>query len=392
MIENPLKTISFHAAIQGLQVYGLILVNLDGRVVSWNSGATALLGYAGPEVLGQDFDFIFTDEDRASGVPRREMAKALETGHAFDDRWHVRKDQSQIYVNGGLCLVKNEGGEPLGFVKIIRDQTERKLHLEKIENLNAQLLTAQNRLEEYASNLESKVRQRTEALHERNAELQDFCYSIAHDLRAPLRTIQAMSQVVLEDYGAVVDAAGHKYLTRISESGRELDQLTMDLLDYTRFTREEIKLAPISLEKVVDEVIENLSESIRQKRAQISVDRPLPVVTGQHAYVVQILTNFLSNALKFVGPDRSPVVEISTASSEGRVRIYVKDNGIGISPEYREKIFLLFERLHPKGTFEGTGVGLAIARKAAQRMKGDVGLLAGQDEGSTFWLELELAE
>ena len=139
-------------------------------------------------------------------------------------------------------------------------------------------------------------------------------------------------------------------------------------------------------------MVENLAEIIRQKKAQISICRPLPVVTGQHAYVVQILTNFLSNALKFVAPDRSPEIEISTTSNEGRVRIYVKDNGIGISSEYREKIFLLFERLHPKGTFEGTGVGLAIARKAAQRMKGDVGMTSGEEVGSTFWLELESAK
>jgi len=392
MKENRFKTISFHAAIRGVQVYGLIMLNLDGQIVSWNSGATALLGYTDAEVTGRTFDFIFTNEDRSAGIPLREMTKALQTGHAFDDRWHVRKDQSQIYVNGGLCLVKDEDGEPLGFVKIIRDQTERKRHVEKIEELNTQLLTAQSRLEEYASTLESKVRERTEALNGRNAELQDFCYSIAHDLRAPLRSIQAMSEVVLEDYGTLLDAAGHEYLTRISQAGRQLDQLTIDLLDYTRFSREEIRLTTISLEKVVDDVIKNLSESIRQKGAEISVRRPLPNVTGQHAYVVQILTNFLSNALKFVGPGRKPVIEITAAPNEGRVRIEVKDNGIGIPPEYREKIFLLFERLHPTGTFEGTGVGLAIARKAAQRMKGDVGIMSGQDEGSTFWLELESAE
>jgi PAS domain S-box-containing protein len=350
------------------------------------------LGYVDSEVLGRTFDFIFTSEDQRSGVPHREMTKALETGHAFDDRWHVRKDGSQIYVNGGLCLVKDEGGQALGFVKIIRDQTERKLHIEKIEELNAQLLAAQTRLEEYAANLESKVRQRTEALNERNAELQDFCYSIAHDLRAPLRSIQAMSEVVLEDYGTALDATGQGYLTRISEAGRLLDQLTVDLLDYTRFSRDEVKLTAISLEKVVDEVVENLSESIRRKGARISIERPLPSVMGQHAYVVQILSNFLSNALKFVDADRTPVIELSATSGAGRVRVNVKDNGIGIPAPYREKIFLLFERLHPKGRFEGTGVGLAIARKAAQRMGGDVGMVANEKDGSTFWLELESAE
>ena len=392
MMESRLKNLSFHAAIKGLQVYGLILLNLDGEVVSWNEGATALLGYTEPEVLGRDFEFIFTEQDKGLGVPRREKTKALETGHAFDDRWHVRKDQTQIYVNGGLCLVKDEAGQPLGFVKIIRDQTERKLQVEKIEDLNAQLLAAHGQLEVYASTLESQVRHRTEALNERNAELQDFCYSIAHDLRAPLRSIQAMSEVVLEDYGTVLDATGHQYLTRISEAGRQLDQLTIDLLDYTRFSREEIKVTSLSLEKVVEEVMANLSEIIAQKSAQITIHRPLPLVKGQHGYVVQILSNFLSNALKFVRPGQTPLIDISTESREGGVRIYVKDNGIGIPPEYRDKIFLLFEKLHPKGTFDGTGVGLAIARKAAQRMKGDVGLDSTPDEGSAFWLELESAE
>ena len=392
MDDDTLKTISFEKAIHGVEVYGLILTTLEGRILSWNSGATHLLGYSDSEIVGRNFDEIFTPEDRAKEIPKREIAKAISTGHAYDDRWHVRKDGTQIYVNGGLCLLKSESGSPLGFVKIIRDQTETKRRQEEIDDLNAKLQKAHLELQEYAQGLESKVHQRTEMLNERNAEMQDFCYSIAHDLRAPLRSIQAMSQVVLEDYDSVLDSTGKSYLSRIVQAGRQLDQLTVDLLEYTRFSREEITLTSIDLEKVLSDVMGNLSESIQQKQAEIRVRSPLPSAIGQHAYAVQIVGNFLSNALKFVRPGEKPVVEIWAERADKRVRLYVKDKGIGISPEYQEKVFVLFERLHPQGEFEGTGAGLTIARKAAQRMNGDIGVKSQPGEGSTFWLDLGLEE
>ena len=392
MDDDTLKTISFEKAIHGVEVYGLILTTLEGRILSWNSGATHLLGYCDEEIVGRNFEDIFTPEDRAKEIPKQEIAKAISTGHAYDDRWHVRKDGSQIYVNGGLCLLKSESGNPLGFVKIIRDQTETKRRQEEIADLNAKLEKAHVELQEYARGLESKVPKRTEMLNERNAEMQDFCYSIAHDLRAPLRSIQAMSQVVLEDYDAALDATGKSYLSRIAQAGRQLDQLTVDLLEYTRFSREEITLTLIDLDKVLDEVMGNLSESIQQKQADIRVRSPLPSVIGQHAYAVQIVGNFLSNALKFVRPGEKPLVEIWAEKADKRARLYVKDNGIGISPEYQEKVFVLFERLHPQGEFEGTGAGLTIARKAAQRMNSDIGVKSQPGEGSTFWLDLGLEQ
>jgi signal transduction histidine kinase len=288
--------------------------------------------------------------------------------------------------------LKNVAGKPVGFVKIIRDQTERKQNLEKIEELNAKIVEAHNLLEDYTTSLEEKIQERTKQLSDRNIELQDFCYSIAHDVRAPLRSMQAMSQVVIEDYGALLDPKGKEYLSRIVKAGGQLDQLTLDLLDYTRCSREEINLTSISLEKVIDDVLYTLGEDILQKNAIVSVHRPLPLVKGQHAYAMQIFGNLISNALKFVLPTKTPSIEIWAESDLKRVRIYVKDNGIGIPLEHQAKIFLLFERLHPQGSFEGTGVGLAIARKAAQRMNGDVGIISGVNEGSIFWLDLEPAE
>jgi PAS domain S-box-containing protein len=386
-----LKAISFHTAIHDVEVYGLIMLDLECRVVTWNRGATQLLGFNESEVLGQHFEFFFTAEDRALGIPQKEKDSALGTGYAYDDRWHVRKDQSQIFVNGGLCLLKNDAGQPLGFVKIIRDQTERKNNLDKIKELNEQLVQAHAQLENYTATLEEKIQERTMEVNDRNAELQDFCYSIAHDVRAPLRSMQAMSQVVIEDYGTILDTTGKEYLGRIVRAGEQLDRLTLDLLDYTRCSREEIHVTSISLEKVIDDVLYNLGENIAQKNATVSVHKPLPLVKGQHAYAMQIFGNFISNALKFVLPTKPPLIEIWAEATAKRVRVYVKDNGIGVPTEHQAKIFFLFERLHPQGSFEGTGVGLAIARKAAQRMKGEVGIIPGVNEGSIFWLDLEPA-
>lgn len=390
--HDTLKSVSFKSAIHHVEVYGLVLITLEGQVVTWNSGAHALLGFTEAEAIGRSFEFFFTPEDRAAQVPQKEISKASSVGYAYDDRWHLRKDGSRIFVNGALCLLKTDDGVPVGFVKIIRDQTDRKRHLDEIEDLHAKLLDAHHKLEDYAQGLEAKVRQRTQVLNERNAELQDFCYSVAHDLRAPLRSIQAMSQVVSEDYGKVLDTTGKDYLKRIAHAGEQLDQLTVDLLEYTRFSREEITLSNISLDKVVEEVVTNLGALISKTGADLTVRKPLHSATGQYAYTVQIVSNFVSNSLKFVKPGQSPVIEIWTEIRDQRVRLYVKDSGIGISPEYQDKIFVLFERLNTPGEYEGTGAGLTIARKAAHRMKGEIGITSQPEQGSTFWLELGVPE
>ena len=389
--EEFLKSISVVAAMQRFRIYGVIVLDITGSVVTWNHGATELLGYTEEEARGSHFEFIFTPEDRALGVPASEIENALSQNEAYDDRWHLRKDQTRIYVNGGLSMVQNEKGEARGFLKILRDETDKMERVENIEQLNRQLKQAHQELRAHAAQLEEHVSERTHQLNERNAELEAFCYSIAHDLRAPLRSIQAMSQVVIEDYGGQMDATCQDYLNRISRAGQRLDQLTLDLLKYSRLSREDIHLTPVSLDLAIEEVVGSMQEMVKEKGAQVEVRPPFPRVHAQYAYLVQILSNFLSNALKFVDPGINPRIEIWSETKGNRVRLLVRDHGIGIPEEYREKIFQLFERLHPDGTFEGTGVGLAIAFKAAMRINGSIGLEADQGQGTTFWLDVELA-
>lgn len=390
--DQHLRAISVAQATETIQVYGIILLDLRGIIQSWNRGAEQLLGFSEAEAVGQHFEFFFTPEDRQAGVPKAEIENALSENDAYDDRWHLRRDQTRVYVNGGLCLIKNEQSQVLGFMKIVRDQTEKKARTEQIENLNSKLHEAHEALHGYAEQLEERVAQRTRQLNERNKELETFCYSIAHDLRAPLRSIQAMSQVVMEDYGKTLDATCVDYLNRISRAGARLDRLTLDLLKYSRLSREEIQLKSVCLEAVVEEIIGSLQENIAKCHAEVRVKSPLPKVHAQHAYVVQILGNFISNSLKFVAPGVRPVIDIWAETNEDRVRIFVQDNGIGIPDEYRERIFHLFERLHPNDAFEGTGVGLAIAHKAAARIDGTIGMLPPAAQGTTFWLSLELAK
>jgi PAS domain S-box-containing protein len=386
-----LTAVSIGEATRHIQVYGLVLIDLNGMIRGWNVGATDLLGFTEAEALGRHFDFIFTGEDRDLDVPAAEMRTALARGHCYDDRWHLKSDGSRLYVNGGLCLLRNDGGDIFGFIKIIRDQTEKKERVDHIEQLNARLKEAHRELQDYATHLASRVEERTRELHERNAELEAFCYSIAHDLRAPLRGIQAMSQIALEDYGGALDETCRGYLTRIARAGQRMDQLTLDLLRYSRLSREQIELAPVPLARVVEEIVAPLQATLDARGGKVTIAAPLPAVVGQHAYVVQILSNFVSNAVKFVAPEVKPDVEIRAETRGDRVRIFVQDNGIGIPPEYRDKIFLLFERLHPEGEYEGTGVGLAIAHKAALRIHGTIGLEPRSPHGTVFWLDLPLA-
>jgi two-component system, sensor histidine kinase and response regulator len=230
-----------------------------------------------------------------------------------------------------------------------------------------------------------------EALRETNAELEAFSSSISHDLRSPLRAIQSFAQILLKDYAEALDTEGQNYAHRIVTAAQRLDSLTEDLLAYSRISCAEMSLKPVSLEQVVDEVLTHLERDIQGKEAQISIDRPLPSVLGHHATLVQIIANLLTNAIKFVSPGVPPQVRLWSEKRAPCVRLWVKDNGIGIAPEYQERIFGVFERLHGGETYPGTGIGLAIVRKGVARLGGRVGVESAPGQGSTFWVEFPIA-
>jgi signal transduction histidine kinase/DNA-binding response OmpR family regulator len=243
-------------------------------------------------------------------------------------------------------------------------------------------------VQRYAVELEQRVATRTAELQATNAELQSFSYSVSHDLRTPLRSIQSFAQILLEDYAGRLDAVGQDCARRIVAAARRMDALTEDLLAYARLGRVAVELKPVSLEAVVDDVLAQLEAEIQGKKACVTVEKPLPQVMGQYATLVQVVANLLTNGIKFVAPGVRPQVRVRTEERTAWVRLWVQDNGIGIAPQYQERIFGIFERLHDIETYPGTGIGLAIVRKGIERIGGCVGVESAPDQGSAFWVEL----
>ena len=262
---------------------------------------------------------------------------------------------------------------------------------DEIGQLAATFTTMAHRVHEAHTLLEDQVRARTAELEERNDELEAFGYSISHDLRAPLRAMQGFSQALLEDCGDRLDAMGREYAERIVAGAKRMDELIRDLLAYSRVSRAELKLLRVPLTPVAHSALAELSGALRARHASVHLDEALPAVMGHPATLSQVLTNLLGNGLKFVPPERTPELRVHAERHNGLVRLWVEDNGIGIAPEHQGRIFRVFERLHSNDDYPGTGIGLAIVRKAVERMGGQVGVESNPGHGSRFWVELQPA-
>ena len=264
------------------------------------------------------------------------------------------------------------------------------------EEINARKMTeeilhqAQAELSDRAGQLEHAVTARTAELTATNKQLDAFVYTIAHDLRAPLRSMQGFSNILVEEAGSGLSENCRDYANRISLSAQFMDALLQDLLAFSRVAKEKFQLAPVDVELVIRAVVARLGPVMQEKNARVEIIGPWAKVWAHEPTLGQALTNLISNALKFVAPGVTPHVRVRMEEKSGFIRVWVEDNGIGIPQDLREKVFQLFTRLH--GTkFPGTGIGLAIVEKGIERMNGAVGLESAPGQGSRFWFELRKA-
>jgi PAS domain S-box-containing protein len=357
----------FRLLVEGARDYAMLLLDTGGRIDAWNPGAERMLGFTEEEAIGMPFDRLFSEDDRAAGLPNRELTEARESGSALDERWHLRKDGSRFWASGHTVALHDEHGNVNGFAKIMRDMTGWKLSEEELER---------------------RVRERTAELNEAVQELEAFSYSVSHDLRSPLRSIQSFTQFTIEEAANCLEPAQRDYLERVQQAAARLDRLISDLLAYTRVSKNRVPLEPVELDRLVSDIRRDHPE-FQEPHARLTVIGPLGVVMGNEAYLTQSLTNLIGNAVKFVPREHVPEVRIWSERRGDIVRLNIQDNGIGVPAEHYDRIFRIFERLHPRGEYEGTGVGLAIVRRALQRMNGTVGLApAPTGRGSIFWIEL----
>ncbi|WP_376094268.1 CHASE3 domain-containing protein [Roseomonas sp. CCTCC AB2023176] len=247
-------------------------------------------------------------------------------------------------------------------------------------------------LTEQNERLEREVAHRTADLEEANEELEAFAATISHDLRTPIRAIGGLVGAVREDAADRLDPEDRDYLARAEAAAERMDALIEDILGYSRLARQDLHPEPVPLADAVDAALLSQDAAIRAAQARVEVARPLPTVRA-HAGALEIaIGNLLSNALKFTHDGEPPAIRIAAEPRPGaRIRLWVEDRGIGIPPEHRARIFRPFERLHGREAYPGTGVGLAVVRRIAERLDGACGVEA-EAEGSRFWLDLPVVE
>jgi signal transduction histidine kinase len=221
-----------------------------------------------------------------------------------------------------------------------------------------------------------------------NREFDAFAYTISHDLRAPLRAMQGYADALREDFGSVLPMEGQRYTERIMVCATRMEDLIEDILTYSRLSQSDINVCPVPLEGSIDRVLIDYSVTLAEKQAIVQISRPMPAVLASPAVLRQVLNNLVSNALKFMLPGARTTITMRTETVDDRVRLWIEDAGIGIHPDHHERIFEPFQRLHGVESYPGTGIGLAIVRRAVTRMGGRTGVISSPSEGSRFWIEL----
>ncbi|HLG10213.1 MAG TPA: ATP-binding protein [Dehalococcoidia bacterium] len=240
------------------------------------------------------------------------------------------------------------------------------------------------------SQVQAMLRETMQELEARTEEMEAFTNSVSHDLKEPLRTIEAFSQFLLEDCADALDDQGRDYLGRLAKASARLKNMIEELLILSRLGRRPHELEKVDMAETVAEIVSANEFTIKKRRAVVNIQAGLPPILADQSRVEQVFGNLIGNALKFNRSDR-PAIEIGCdEGSGGFATFYVRDNGIGIDPAYHDRIFGIFQRLHVPEEFEGTGAGLAIVKRAVEALGGSVSLESGLGLGSTFYLRLPL--
>ena len=259
--------------------------------------------------------------------------------------------------------------------------------LEEIKVEIEQRRSAEEQLSKINTELEMRVKMRTEQLESLNRELESFSYSVSHDLRAPLRAIDGFSKFLLENHASQLDDDGRTLLGNIRLNTKKMDTLIIDILALSRITRSDLTKSEIDMVKMVKSMYNECSSYDQGKKVEFLVD-PLPSALGDPVYLKQVWTNLISNALKFTSKRDNPIIKVGSRKEPERIVYYISDNGAGFNPEYRDKLFSVFQRLHHHDDFEGTGVGLAIVKRIVSRHGGDVWAEGSEGEGASFYFSL----
>jgi PAS domain S-box-containing protein len=487
----------FRSLLEGVRDYAIVMLDAEGRVASWNTGARRITGWDEVQIVGQHFSRFFPEDEVAADEPRRALEEAVRTGRSEHQGWRVRQDGSRFWADVVLTAVRDERGRLRGFWDIARDITDRR-EVEQamraseakfrrlleaapdgmvivdehgrigLANAQAQKVFGYTEAELLGQGVEILVPQaqrRTHAEHRRgyfrdartrpmgagldlwgvrkdgamfpveislspmqtedgllvisairditerreteariralnedlqrriaelgtlNRELEAFSYSVSHDLRAPLRSIDGFSQALLEDYGHKLDDEGQDHLRRVRAATQRMGELIDDLLTLSRVTRREMRREPVDLSGLAQAIMEQLMKTDPGRDVRVTIAPGLRVEGDPHLLRVA-LENLLGNAWKFTAKEARAVIDFGATMRDGQPVYVVRDNGVGFDMAYSGKLFGAFQRLHRSSEFPGTGIGLATVQRIIARHGGRVWAEAEVHKGATFHFTL----
>lgn len=339
----------------------VITTDMNRAITTWNRGAERLFGYSSAEIVGRPVSMLYPAGD-AGLVQERVFAPLVaNTPHEIETRMR-RKDGTLFYVHSSLSMLHDKAGNPRGFVAYAMDITARK-------------------------HAEALAERRTAELEAANRELESFSYSVSHDLRAPLRSIDGFSQALIEDYGQHLDDHGHGYLRRVRAAAQRMGLLIDDMLRLARVTRADMRLAPVDLTALAKEIVAGLDKQQTAQPTEVVV-HPNLTAYGDAALLRIVLENLLGNALKYTGKTARPRIELGAQTQNGRKTYFVSDNGAGFDMAFSDKLFSPFQRLHRTDEFPGTGIGLATVKRIVHRHGGEVWAKGNPGSGAVFYFTL----
>lgn len=368
----------YHLMVEEVQDYAILYLNHEGIIENWNLGAQKIKGYKAEEIIGKSFSEFYTESDRKNNLPQTLLNLAIQKGKASHEGWRVRKDKTLFWANVTITAVHNKKNQVIGFSKMTHDLTEKKA-ADDMLRLNA-----------------LELEQKNQELEKMNQELQSFAYISSHDLQEPLRKIQTFATQIMEKESDNLSDYGKDKFQRMQNAAQRMQTLINDLLSYSKTNIQERIFEKTNIGKIVNEVKEDLKEEIEQKNAKIesSENCEANIIPFQ---LRQLLYNLVSNSLKFSNPENQIVIKIKSEIAKGSTlnneklipeknycHIKIEDNGIGFEQQYSSKIFEVFQRLHGKLEYTGTGIGLAIVKKIVDNHNGIITAKGELNKGATF--------
>ncbi len=378
-LKNKIKerTINFQKSedryfkmIEEIQDYAILLLDIKGNILNWNKGAAKIKGYSEKEIIGKNFRIFYQEKDRMAGLPEQLIKEAIEHDKAMHEGWRLRKNGDRFWGSIVITALHDEKKNIIGFSKVTRDLTEKKL--------------AEDKIDKYARELEFQ-----------NQELEQFAFIASHDLQEPLRKIQTFSSMLERDIDNKTEVK--YYLNKINNSAKRMEDLIKDILKYSLLSLNDDLFIPTDLNQLIGNLKEDFELLFEQRQVKFNYSK-LPVIKAIPIQLQQLFSNLIDNAIKF--SVNNPVIEISAKKLANKdiknypnltmdkeyYHIIFKDKGIGFDPQFANQIFKLFKRLNKEKS--GYGIGLALCKKIIEIHKGDITVSSEPNKGTSFHIFL----